>query len=194
MSRPERQRMNPDPMAPVVLFFDTEYSQRDSAHCAPISLALVARDTGDELYLVLDEGWTPQDCSDFVRTTVLPQLHALDPLVCTAAGALTAIETFIARQRSDPWQPVQLASDWPTDWDVLMQLPPAPQQWAAEHWIQPALMHHLIDRPDAIQAFNRARDHYLTNLPADGATGHHHALIDARALYHAWHTTFHTGD
>ena len=37
--------MNPDPMAPVVLFFDTEYSQRDSAHCAPISLALVARGT-----------------------------------------------------------------------------------------------------------------------------------------------------
>jgi len=58
-------------MAPVVLFFDTEYSQRDSAHCAPISLALVARDTGDELYLVLEGGWTPQDCSDFVPASAL---------------------------------------------------------------------------------------------------------------------------
>jgi hypothetical protein len=181
-------------MAPVVLFFDTEYSQRDSAHCAPISLALVARDTGDELYLVLEGGWTPQDCSDFVRANVLPQLHGLDPIVCTAAGALGAIETFIARLRSDPWQPVQLACDWPMDWDVLMQLPLAPKQWAAEHSIQPVLLHHLIDQPEAVQTFNRARDNYLANPPGENATGHHHALIDARALYHAWHTTFHTGD
>lgn len=181
-------------MAPVVVFFDTEYSQLDSAHCAPISLALVARDTGDELYLVIEEGGTLQDCSDFVRANVLPQLHALDPIVCTATGALSAIESFLARQRSDAWQPVHIVSDWPMDWDVLMQLPPDPQQWVTAHSIQSVLLHHLSDHPESIRAFNRARDLYLKDLPADGATGHHHALIDARALYHAWHDTFHAAE
>lgn len=191
MSRPKRRpapARSGDPMAPVVLFLDVEYSRRDAAHAALISFALVARDTDDELYVVLRSGWQPAQCSGFVRQAVLPQLLAHAPLQADAGEALAALETFIARLRTDPWQPVLLVSDWPADWDVLMQLPAAPRRWRDEHTVSPQLVHHLLEDGCAIGAFNAARDAFLENLSADSAAGPHHALVDARALRHAWHT------
>lgn len=54
------------------LFLDCEFSQL-SAAAKLISLALVAED-GREFYVELLEAWQEEDCSDFVKEIVLPQL------------------------------------------------------------------------------------------------------------------------
>lgn len=58
-------------MAPLRIFLDTEFTSFNGPRL--ISLALVA-ETGQELYLERAEGWSLEDCSDFVVETVLPLL------------------------------------------------------------------------------------------------------------------------
>lgn len=67
----------------VPLFLDTEFTSFDSPRL--ISFALVA-ETGEALYLERSDGWTTEDCSHFVRESVLPLLgpreqRATDQLV-----------------------------------------------------------------------------------------------------------------
>lgn len=54
------------------LFLDCEFSQL-SAAAKLISLALVA-ENGREFYVELLDAWREEDCSDFVKEIVVPQL------------------------------------------------------------------------------------------------------------------------
>lgn len=54
------------------LFLDCEFTEL-SAAAKLISLALVAED-GREFYVELLDTWQEEDCSDFVKEIVLPQL------------------------------------------------------------------------------------------------------------------------
>lgn len=54
------------------IFLDCEFTQLN-ATAKLISLALVAED-GREFYVELLDTWHTEDCSDFVKEIVLPQL------------------------------------------------------------------------------------------------------------------------
>ena len=54
------------------LFLDCEFTKL-SAQAKLISLALVAED-GREFYVEVIDAWREEDCSEFVKEIVLPQL------------------------------------------------------------------------------------------------------------------------
>ena len=55
------------------LYLDTEFTQLNPLTYQLISLALVSAD-GQEFYVELEDNWTEDECSDFTRSIVLPQL------------------------------------------------------------------------------------------------------------------------
>jgi len=58
----------------MLLFLDTEYTGLGLEQPRLISLALVAEDGQREWYAVLSEGWSEDECTEFVKREVLPQL------------------------------------------------------------------------------------------------------------------------
>lgn len=83
------------------VFLDCEFTKL-SAAAKLISLALVAED-GREFYVELLDTWQEEDCSDFVKEIVLPQLwggsYAL-PIVEARISLLRFLTSFKRRSRS----------------------------------------------------------------------------------------------
>ncbi|MCY1284739.1 hypothetical protein D9M68_300950 [compost metagenome] len=136
------------------LYIDTEFTQLDMTRRL-ISLALAGAD-GVEFYVELSDGWTPADCSAFVKDIVLPQLdlvrHGLP-----RDEARVALRRFLAD--CGEVEIVGDALDW--DWPLLLEL------------LGPAGL------PDNV-AGCRQVDDPLAALPAEQVP--HHALLDARLL------------
>ncbi|MFC5695483.1 hypothetical protein ACFPU0_07895 [Pseudomonas sp. GCM10022186] len=97
------------------LYLDTEFTSL-TLDRSLISLALVASD-GAEFYVELLDGWSESSCSEFTRTTVLPQL-ALKIHGTSRESAAAALREFLAKQGS-----VEIVGDalrW--DWPLLLEL------------------------------------------------------------------------
>lgn len=97
-------------------YLDTEFTDLNPYTYKLISLALVVPG-GPEFYVELTDHWVEDDCSDFVREIVLPQL---EPTACgrTTAQARAALREFLLALG-----PVEIISDamlW--DWPLLLWL------------------------------------------------------------------------
>lgn len=139
------------------LFLDCEFTEL-TAQAKLISLALVAED-GREFYVEVVDAWREEDCSEFVKEIVLPQLWGGE-YAMPIMEARTALLTFLASFETE----VDIVTDAPEyDWELFCEL-----AYNAGHWPQ-NVRNHSTD---------------LTTLSpiSDGEELPHHALLDARII------------
>ncbi|WP_321906002.1 3'-5' exonuclease family protein [Paraburkholderia tropica] len=143
-------------------FIDTEFT--DFSRCQLISLAIVG-ENGDEFYGERTD-FDPSLCSDFVRTTVLPQLGQIDGRAMPFAQLREALRQWIndIPGKSGP----VLCYDYETDLNLCRFLlgGPLPRGWRLEN---------IAAMRDPAR-----RTSYLARHG-----GAHHALHDARANAYA---------
>jgi len=139
------------------VYLDTEFTQLEMNRRL-ISLALVDSQ-GSEFYVELLDTWREEDCSEFVKTVVLPQLD-LNRFGLSEDEARTALRRYLGSLGEV--EIVGDALDW--DWPLLLEL------------AGPAGLPRNIKRcRDAAELMN----------DVDPATIPHHALLDARLLCRA---------
>ncbi len=136
-------------------YLDTEFTCLNPYTRKLISLALVVP-AGPEFYVELTDAWDEDDCSDFVKEIVLPQLK-LDCHGVDTAQARAELLLFL--ERLGPVEVICDAPQW--DWPLLI--------WLAG----PSGL------PDNVTAGRIRAD---TEIVWDGAEPPHHALLDARLL------------
>ena len=156
-------------------FLDTEFT--DFVRPDLISIALVSED-GREFYAERTD-YREDDCSDFVRETVLPLLGG----VPDAAFSLSELT-----QRLRDWfeqlpEPATIIYDFESDWLLL-----------ADAILGRSYRNPLANFGEPLQLGNSSITHPVferaQNLTYTQDWPPHHALADARALmagYHAWH-------
>ena len=153
---------------PLVVFLDCEFT--DFIQIDLISIGLVCED-GREFYAERTD-FRREDCSDFVRTAVLPLLGS-DPQVRMSRELLTT--NLLAWLSTLP--NFMIACDSNHDRDLFADVLDYQPTGNLAGWI------NLNSLPAATgQAFQRevARYHSQADCPW------HHALYDARALREAW--------
>lgn len=170
-------------MTPLRLFMDTEFTTL-SVNKVLISIGFVSEHDEHSLYLVLD-GWSEDQCSTFVVDTVLPLLDRHGPERLTRAAAAARIETWMDGLRGgDRTIPIIVTTDTAVDWTLLQQLfvvRPA-------HNIAHALIADDVPYQFLGQFFRDVEAYFRLRSTAEQPDGEqHHALVDARALKHAWH-------
>jgi hypothetical protein len=143
----------------VRLFLDCEFSQL-SAAAKLISLALVAED-GREFYVELLDAWQEEDCSDFVKEIVLPQLwggsYAL-PIVEARMSLLRFLTSFKKE--------VEIVTDVPQyDWELFCDLVYDGGRW-----------------PGIVRNFPTDATTLTPTNEGEGEELPHHALLDARII------------
>lgn len=137
------------------VYLDTEFTSLNRYTCKLISLALVVPG-GAEFYVELIDAWEENDCSDFVREIVLPQL-SLAAYGRTTEEARIELLNFL--QAVGEVEIISDAPDW--DWPLLI--------WLAG--------------PDGLPGGVEAgRIRCDIEVSADGEEAPHHALQDARML------------
>ncbi|NAT61619.1 hypothetical protein CU666_28975, partial [Pseudomonas syringae pv. actinidifoliorum] len=97
------------------LFLDSEFSQL-SAQAKLISLALVGQDRR-EFYVEVVDSWREEDCSEFVKEIVLPQLwggkYAM-PIIEARAALLRFLATYDEQ--------LEIVTDAPVyDWELFCE-------------------------------------------------------------------------
>lgn len=138
-------------------FLDCEFTQLN-ATAKLISLALVAED-GRECYVELLDTWNLDDCSDFVKEIVLPQLWGGD----YSCPILDARDRLLAFLRSFDCM-ITVVTDAPEyDWELFCELAYNEGKWPQN--VYPAPTNALTLEP-----LN------------DGSELPHHALLDARII------------
>ena len=139
------------------LFLDSEFTQL-SAAAKLISLAMVA-ENGREFYVELLDSWQEEDCSDFVKEIVLPQLwggsYAL-PIVEARMSLLRFLTSFKKE--------VEIVTDAPQyDWELFCDLVYDGGRW-----------------PRNVRNF--PTDATTLAPTSEGEELPHHALLDARII------------
>ena len=159
----------------MLVFLDTEFT--DFVRPDLISLALVSED-GREFYAERTD-YPKDDCSDFVRETVLPLLGRVPGAACSRPELTRRVRQWFEALP----EPATIIFDYERDWLLLAdaclgrdhQKPPA-NVGETIHLGRFSFTHPLFE-----QAQNLT---YTQDWPP------HHALADARALmagYRAWH-------
>ncbi|MBM2886493.1 hypothetical protein JFK97_19060 [Chromobacterium phragmitis] len=152
----------------MLLFLDTEYTGLGQEAPRLISLALVAEDGSREWYAELAEGWTVDDCAEFVKREVLP--HLTGPRL-TLAEARASLRDWMA---SAPRRCVA-ACDAARDFQFLLEL-----LGECPDNLEPTRfdLAPLIDT----NAYHRAVENYHVTYDRPW----HHALYDARSYRLGW--------
>lgn len=101
----------PDPTKTRV-YLDTEFTSLNRFTCKLISLALVVFE-GPELYVELTDAWVESECSEFVRSTVLPELD-IKTYGRTTAEARLAVKVWL-----EQFESAEVFTDAP-QWDWLL--------------------------------------------------------------------------
>nr|WP_242529837.1 3'-5' exoribonuclease [Pseudomonas parafulva] len=132
----------------------TELSQQAKL----ISLALVAEDDR-EFYVELLDAWREEDCSDFVREIVLPQLWGGE-YAMPVIEARAALLRFLATYEEE----LEIVTDAPAyDWELFCELAYHDGKW-----------------PQNVRNF--PIDATTLTAKNDGEELPHHALLDARII------------
>lgn len=139
------------------LFLDSEFSQL-SAQAKLISLALVGQDRR-EFYVEVVDSWREEDCSEFVKEIVLPQLwggkYAM-PIIEARAALLRFLATYDEQ--------LEIVTDAPVyDWELFCELAYHDGKW-------PKNVRNFPSDATTLTATN------------DGEELPHHALLDARII------------
>jgi hypothetical protein len=141
----------------VRLFLDCEFTEL-SQQAKLISLALVAED-GEEFYVELLDSWRLEDCSDFVKEIVLPQLWGGEyamPIIEARAALLRFLTTYD--------EELEIFTDAPAyDWELFCELAYEDGKW-----------------PKNVRTF--PIDATTLTATNDGEELPHHALLDARII------------
>lgn len=157
----------------MLIFLDTEFTKLPAygSRASLISIGMVSEDGQHEFYAELpeDDGWTLEQCSNFVIYGVLPLLNA--PRKYTRDELQAALRAwFAALPRS-----VTAACDFELDFRFLIEAlgDPLPANLAPKHFdLAPFI---------ALTAYNTAVNQYYTpDHPP------HHALTDAHAHRRGW--------
>ena len=139
------------------LFLDCEFTHLSSA-AKLISLALVAED-GREFYVELQDTWQADDCSDFVKEVVIPQLwggECVRPIIRARSELLRFLATYD--------EELEVVTDAPVyDWELFCDL-------AYHHGKWPQNVRNFPTDATTLTATN------------DGEELPHHALLDARII------------
>ena len=99
----------------IRLYLDTEFTQLNLSRQL-ISLALVSS-SGREFYVEITDTWNFSDCSEFVKTVVLPQLNPAKHGQ-TFSEARAALRCFLASEGEA--EVIGDALKW--DWPLLLEL------------------------------------------------------------------------
>ena len=175
-------------LAPITVFFDTEFSSLDENFRELISIGMASEASEDKMYLVLKEGWQGAGVSDFVRDVVLPLMPLHQPEYCSRSGTAARIEEFFDQLRGgDIATPVLLLSDSPIDWTLLVDL--FEKDWPAAKnttWrLIDSELQAINKNPEyefALEAYFQDRAHRLMKRGGE----RHHPLVDAMAMRHAF--------
>ncbi|MCM8560819.1 3'-5' exoribonuclease [Pseudomonas shahriarae] len=139
------------------VYLDCEFTEL-SAAAKLISLALVAED-GREFYVELLDVWKEEDCSDFVKEIVLPQLWG-GRYVRPTIEARSALLDFLASFD----EILEIVTDAPQyDWELFCELAYDDGKW-----------------PRNVR--NYPTDATTLDATNDGVPLPHHALLDARII------------
>lgn len=146
------------------VILDCEFTQLN-AQAKLISLALVAED-GREFYVEIQDAYKVEDCSDFVKANVLPQLNGGE-WACSFGEAQYKLAKFLGAFK----EALEICSDAPEwDWELFCDLAYVDNRWP----------NNVSNRPiNLIELYNQKADQIeaeeTPELP-------HHALLDARLL------------
>lgn len=139
------------------LFLDCEFTQL-TAQAKLISLALVGQD-GREFYVEVINAWLEEDCSDFVKEIVLPQLWGHEyamPIIEARAALLRFLATYD--------EELEVVTDAPEyDWELFCELAYDSGRW-------PKNVRNYPTHATSLSPTN------------DGQELPHHALLDARII------------
>lgn len=139
------------------VYLDCEFTEL-SAAAKLISLALVAED-GREFYVELLDVWKEEDCSDFVKEIVLPQLWGgryVRPTIEARSALLDFLVSFD--------EILEIVTDAPQyDWELFCELAYDDGKW-----------------PRNVR--NYPTDATTLDATNDGVPLPHHALLDARII------------
>jgi hypothetical protein len=139
------------------LFLDCEFTQLSSA-AKLISLALVA-ENGREFYVELLDGWREEDCSDFVKEIVIPQLWGGSYSLPTAEARMALLRFLTSFEKE-----VEIATDAPHyDWELFCDLVYKDGSWPR------IVRNYPTDATTLLQI-------------SEGEELPHHALLDARII------------
>ncbi len=139
------------------LYIDTEFTQLNLSRQL-ISLALVS-DCGYEFYVEITDTWEESDCSDFVKSVVLPQLNPAKHGL-TFSEARAALRCFLASEGEAEVIGDALKWDWPLFLELL-----GPQ-----------------GLPENIVGCREISGIDAEKLLGEAPEAPHHALLDARIL------------
>lgn len=158
----------------MLVFLDTEFTNLKRSDL--ISLALVAED-GREFYAERTDFY-PEQCSDFVRDTVLPLLGRVPCAACTRKELTDLVRDWFKQFENLPIVVYDSQIDLHLLAVAMLGRPHSkpPSDFATQVLLDSA----VFANPIFIQAQNSS---YTADLPV------HHALADARALkagYEAW--------
>ncbi|NAT15247.1 3'-5' exoribonuclease [Pseudomonas syringae] len=139
------------------LYLDCEFTEL-SAAAKLISLALVGPD-GREFYVEVIDTWREDDCSDFVKQIVLPQLWGSE-YAMPLTEARSALLRFLATYDEE----LEVVTDAPIyDWELFCELAYHDRRW-----------------PKNVRNF--PTDATTLTATNDGEELPHHALLDARII------------
>jgi hypothetical protein len=163
-------------MMPLKVFLDTEFTD----FFAPklISLGMVAA-TGEECYVELP--FLMNECSDFVRETVLPLLNVYPDAHCIHSELRTRLLKWLEIVRR-AGQAVEICFDYQTDWDLLI----AALDYRVPSWITSRNVTNETNELMLDDSWQRAKE---ANIDHE-----HHALSDAKALAYAFREQPSDGD
>lgn len=158
----------------MLVFLDTEFTKFNRPDL--ISIALVGED-GREFYAERTD-YYPEDCTEFVRETVLPLLGRVPDSACTRPELTNRVQEWFKQLP----EPATVIFDYDWDWTLLavamLGRPHSkpPGDFAKQLYLDRYTITHPV--------FERAQNNtYTQDWPP------HHALADARALmagYRAW--------
>jgi hypothetical protein len=147
------------------VFFDSEFTQL-STRAKLISVGFVTQD-GREFYGELHEGWSLDDCSDFVHREVIPHLGSVKTM------SLLELRSCLKEWLESLAECVEILTDSPEwDWPWISFIFPEERDWPCNLARQP--VRYFIDEV-ALQKEKRFRQFRA-----------HHALDDARLMYRVW--------
>jgi hypothetical protein len=152
----------------MLLFLDTEYTGYGPTAPKLISLAMVAEDGQREFYVELTDTWQIADCTEYVRSNVVPLLGGSEH---TLSEARAKLHDWLAHAP----RAVQAACDSATDFRFLLEMlgaGTAPNLANSYFDLRPLIDSTIYDRTVARYYREDQREH--------------HALADARAYRLGW--------
>lgn len=166
------------PQRPTRLFLDTEFSSfgvPGRSGVRLLSIGIIDED-GHSAFYAECAGWSSRECTDFVRSSVLPLLSGqpLEPL----SSVVERLHTYLAQ-----FDHAVVHCDYHGDWDWLSWLLVA----CGDNFGWPSSLHHAPHHVDVTDWPKIARDAAEAALVAwFGSCSRHHAAEDANGLRYAW--------